>query len=108
MSAPPARPRTRTSRCKAWSTGCPGCGRNTVVRSPLDCLDKGLPVQTWGLRGLYAQICGPCQSKSDQVEQGTQVLTVLFTVLHSVGCVNNAVSTWKRSERQMKETPLGR
>ena len=29
------------------------------VGSPPKCLARGLPVRTWRLRGLYAQICGP-------------------------------------------------
>ena len=37
------------------------------VGSPPSCLDKGLPVRTWRLRGLYAKIRGPCQDKSDRV-----------------------------------------
>ena len=34
---------------------------------PPNCLDKGLPVRTWRLRGACANIRGPCQDKSDRV-----------------------------------------
>ena len=39
--------------------------RSHSVGSPPNCLDKGLPVRAWRLRGLCAQICGPYQDKSE-------------------------------------------
>ena len=38
-----------------------------LVGSRPNCLDKGLPVRTWRLRGLCAKIRGPYQDKSDRV-----------------------------------------
>ena len=37
------------------------------VGSPPNCLDKGLPLRTWRLRGLCAEICGPHRDKFDRV-----------------------------------------
>ena len=37
------------------------------VGSPPNCLDKRLPAWEWRLRGLYANIRGPHQDKSDRV-----------------------------------------
>ena len=42
-------------------------GNSHSVGSPPKCIDKGLPVRTWRLRGLYAGIRGPYQDKSDRV-----------------------------------------
>ena len=43
-----------------------GGGGHSVGSSPYS-LDKGLPVRTWRLRGLYAKIRGPYQDKYDRV-----------------------------------------
>ena len=40
---------------------------NLSAGSPQNCHDKGLPVRTWHLRGLYAKIRGPYQDKTDRV-----------------------------------------
>ena len=41
--------------------------RTHSIKSPQNCLGKGLPVRTWRLRGLCAKIRGPNQDKSDRV-----------------------------------------
>ena len=54
------RPRPQNARTSA-NLCCHSAG------APPNYLDKGLPVRTWRLRGLYAKIRGPYQDKSDRV-----------------------------------------
>ena len=46
-------------------------GLHHSVGPPPNCLNKGLPVRTWRLHGLYAVIRGPYQDKSDRVADAT-------------------------------------
>ena len=60
-------------RSRRWLGEHSACPRTMCLRlchsvgSPPNCLDKGLPVRTWRLRGRYAKIRGPYQDKSDRV-----------------------------------------
>ena len=56
-----------------WTSCCESVvGIHSVASSP-NCLDTGLPVRMWRLRGRCAKIRGPYQDKSDRVGVGVGV-----------------------------------
>ena len=114
---PEQRPRRRPpcSRCGRPGGGCvcallpPAADRGSrmrivvlyhSVRSPPNNLDKGLPVWTWRLRGLYAKIRGSYQDKSDRV--GLPLLLPPFVSRLPTSCLpsRHADDQWRRRRRQ--------
>ena len=65
------------------------------VGSPPNCLDKGLPVRTWRLRGLSSKIRGLNQDKSDRV--------VLCTAWSARARITTA-GVWLKCHRTLLQT----